>query len=89
MTKTEQKIIDTSLDQLRGVHENMGRLWDADTISNFYYQVLTGTIARHGPEVAQAVTHMLSEKFDNLTKAHANLGRLAGGSPLRSDADQQ
>jgi hypothetical protein len=80
MTNTEQKLNDTSLEQLRSVHENMGRLWDADTTISFYYQVLSGTVARNGPEVAKAITDMLSEKFDNLTKAHANLGGLTSSS---------
>ena len=91
MDKTDQKIIDTTLDQLRGVHENMGRLWDAETMASFYYNVLSGTIARNGPDVAQAIARMLTEVFDNATKSHANLGGLTNGFPnsgkARSDED--
>jgi hypothetical protein len=81
MDKTEQKIIDTSLAQLKSVHENMGRLWDAETMATFYYRVVSGTIARNGPEVAQALSSMLSEVFDSAAKANASLGGLTNGFP--------
>ncbi|UOQ51780.1 hypothetical protein [Hymenobacter cellulosivorans] len=76
MDATDRKIIDTSLEQLRTLHQNIGQLWPADTLAAFYYEVLSGTIARHGPEVAQAISAILSEKFDNATKAHASLGQI-------------
>ncbi|TGE28524.1 hypothetical protein [Hymenobacter metallicola] len=76
MEATDRKIVDTSLDQLRSLHQNIGKLWPADTLAAFYYEVLSGTIARHGPEVAQAISAILSEKFDNASKAHASLGQL-------------
>jgi hypothetical protein len=81
MNQTDQKIIDTSLDQLKAVHDNMGRLWDAETMAAFYYSVLSGTVARNGPEVAQAVTAMLTELFDSAAKSHASLGKLTNGFP--------
>jgi hypothetical protein len=81
MDQTDQKIIDTSLDQLKGVHANMGRLWDAETMATFYYSVLSGTIARNGPDVAKALSDMLTELFDSATKAHASLGNLTNGFP--------
>lgn len=76
MEAPDRKIVATSLDQLRTLHENIGKLWPADTLAAFYYEVLSGTIARHGPEVAQAISSILSEKFDNATQAHASLGQL-------------
>jgi hypothetical protein len=85
MNATDQTIIDTSLEQLRSVHENMGQLWDADTIIAFYYRVLSSTIARNGPDVAKAITDMLSQNFDNTTKAHAALGML-GSSGTATDS---
>jgi|SRR6476469_7672701 len=86
MDKTDQKIIDTTLDQLKAVHGNMGRLWDAETMATFYYSVLSGTIARNGPEVAKAIADMLSEVFDNAAKSHANLGSLTNGFPNSGQA---
>jgi len=79
MDKTEQKIIDTTLEQLRSVHANMGSLWDAETMATFYYSVLSGTIARNGPDVARALADMLTEVFDSASKSHANLGSLTNG----------
>jgi hypothetical protein len=79
MTHSDQQTIDTTLDQLRAVHANMGSLWDADTMATFYYSVLSGTVARNGPEVAKAIGDMVSELFDNAAKAHANLGSLTKG----------
>jgi hypothetical protein len=63
----------------------MGQLWDADTIIAFYYRVLSGTIARNGPEVAKAITDMLTQNFDNTTKAHANLSGLTGSTGPAAD----
>ncbi len=81
MTKTDQKTIDTALQQLQKVHANMGKLWDADTMASFYYNVLSGTMARNGPEVATALAAMLTEVFASATKANANLGHLTNGFP--------
>ncbi|MCB2377071.1 hypothetical protein LGH70_05730 [Hymenobacter sp. BT635] len=81
MDATDRNIIDTSLDQLRSLHQNIGQLWPADTLAAFYYEVLTGSIARNGPEVAQAISAILSEKFDNATKAHASLGQIGMNGP--------
>ena len=79
MTAEEQKIIDTSLEQARSLHANISNMWDADTRSAFYYSVLSGTIARNGPEVAQALTAMLTEVYGNTARSHADLGKLANG----------
>ncbi|PJJ60506.1 hypothetical protein CLV45_1935 [Hymenobacter chitinivorans DSM 11115] len=76
MDATDRKIIDTSLEQLRTLHQNISPLWPADTLAAFYYEVLSGSMARYGPEVAQAISAILSEKFDNASKAHASLGQL-------------
>lgn len=84
MDATDRKIIDTSLEQLRTLHQNIGQLWPADTLAAFYYEVLSGSIARHGPEVAQAISAILSEKFDNATKAHASLGHIGMNGPADS-----
>ncbi|WP_046242549.1 hypothetical protein [Hymenobacter terrenus] len=81
MTHSDQQTIDITLNQLRAVHTNMGSLWDADTMATFYYSVLSGTVARNGPEVAQAIGNMISEVFDNAARAHANLGSLTNGLP--------
>jgi hypothetical protein len=90
MNHSDRQTIDTTLHQLRTVHANLGNLWDADTMATFYYSVLSGTVARNGPEVAQAIGDMVRELFDNATKAHANLGSLTNGLPgsgsARSDA---
>ena len=86
MTDSDQKIIDTSLEQLKSVHANMGNLWDAETMATFYYSLLSGTIARNGPDVARAVTAMLSELFDSASKSHANLGNLTNGFPNSGSA---
>jgi hypothetical protein len=79
MTPEEQKIIDTSLDQVRTLHTNISNMWDGDTRATFYYSVLSGTIARNGPEVAQAITAMLTEIYSNTAKSHVDLGKLANG----------
>ena len=47
----------------------------------FYYRVLSGSVARNGPEVARAISAMLTEVFDSSTKAHASLGNLTNGLP--------
>jgi hypothetical protein len=86
MKTTDQKIIDTTLEQLQAVHANMGRLWDAETMATFYYSVLSGTIARNGPAVANAVANMLTEVFDNAAKSHASLGSLTNGFPSSGQA---
>lgn len=79
MTEEEQKIIDTSLDQARSLHENIRQMWDGDTMATFYYGVISGTIARSGPEVAKALTAMLTEVYANTAKSHVDLGKLANG----------
>lgn len=86
MNQTDQKIIETSLDQLKSVHANMGNLWDAETMATFYYSVLSGTIARNGADVARAVSGMLTELFDSASKSHANLGSLTNGFPNSGQA---
>ncbi|MDO7851803.1 hypothetical protein [Hymenobacter convexus] len=79
MNESEQKIIDTSLDQARTLHENIRQMWDGDTLATFYYGVISGTIARNGPEVAKALSAMLAEVYANTTKSHVDLGKLANG----------
>jgi hypothetical protein len=86
MNPTDQKTIDVTLEQLRSVHANMGRLWDADTMATFYYSVLSGCVARNGPDVARAVSTMLNEVFDNAAKTHASLGSLTNGLPHSGQA---
>lgn len=91
MNQTDQKIIDTTLDQLKSVHANMGRLWDAETMATFYYNVISGTIARNGPEVAKPLADMLTQVFDSTAKSNASLGGLTNGFPhsgkAKSDND--
>jgi len=79
MTQTDQKITDTSLEQVRSLHENIRQMWDGDTMATFYYGVISGTIARSGPEVAKALTAMLTEVYANTAKSHVDLGKLANG----------
>ena len=79
MTAEEQKIINTSLDQVRALHENISSMWDSSTQATFYYSVLAGAIARNGPDVAQALTTMLTEVYANTAKSHVDLGKLASG----------
>ncbi|MDB5234053.1 MAG: hypothetical protein JWR44_1046 [Hymenobacter sp.] len=79
MTKTDQEIIDASLRQVQTLHKNVSSLWDGDTLATFYYSIISGTIARNGPEVAQALTAMLTEVYANTTKSHTDLGKLANG----------
>lgn len=79
MTETDQKIINASLDQARKLHDNLRNMWDGDTLASFYYSVVSGTIARSGPEVAQALTAMLTEVYTNTAKSHVDLGKLANG----------
>lgn len=79
MTAEEQKIIDTSLDQARSLHANISQMWDGDTSAAFYYSVLSGAIARNGPEVAQAITAMLTEVYANTARSHTDLGKLSNG----------
>jgi len=79
MTAEEQKIIDASLEQAQTLHANISGTWDGDTIASFYYNVLSGTIARNGPEVAQAITAMLTEVYASTARSHADLGRLTSG----------
>jgi hypothetical protein len=79
MTEADQKIINTSLDQVRTLHENISGMWDGDAVASFYYNVLSGTIARNGAEVAHALTAMLTEIYANTAKAHVDLGKLSNG----------
>ncbi|MBF9220357.1 hypothetical protein [Hymenobacter ruricola] len=79
MTPEEQKIIDASLDQARRLHDNLRGIWDGDTLATFYYSVISGTIARNGPEVAKALGAMLTEVYTNTAKSHVDLGKLANG----------
>jgi len=79
MTEEEQKIIDTSLGQARTLHDNLRGMWDGDTLASFYYGVISGTIARNGPEVAKALSAMLTEVYANTAKSHVDLGKLANG----------
>jgi hypothetical protein len=79
MTPEEQKIIDASLNQAATLHDNLRNMWDGDAMATFYYSVISGTIARSGPEVAQALTAMLTEVYTNTAKSHVDLGRLANG----------
>ena len=79
MTAEEQKIIDTSLEQLRTLHQNISTMWDSDTRATFYYGVLSGAVARNGAAVAQALTAMLTEVYTNTARSHVDLGKLANG----------
>ena len=79
MTESDQKIIDTSLNQVRALHENISSMWGGDACAAFYYSVLSGTIARNGPAVAQALTAMLTEVYANTARSHADLGKLTAG----------
>jgi hypothetical protein len=89
MSAEDQKIIDTSLDQVRTLNQNIGNMWDGDTRASFYYNVLSGTIARNGPEIAQAITAMLTEVYTNTAKARVDLGRLTTGfAPEQSTGTQ-
>ena len=81
MTTEEQKIIDTSLEQMRTLHQNISTMWDSDAQAAFYYSVLSGTVARNGVEVAQALTAMLTEVYTNTARSHVDLGKLANGFP--------
>jgi hypothetical protein len=78
MTPEEQKIINTTLDQARTLHTNLQGMWDGDALATFYYSVISGTIARNGPEVAKALSDMLTEIYANTAKSHQDLGRLSG-----------
>ena len=79
MTQTDQKIIDASIAQISNLHANISNMWDGETRAMFYYSVLSGTIARNGPEVAHAITAMLTEIYANTAKSHTDLGKLANG----------
>ena len=79
MTESDQKIVTASLDQARILHDNLRGMWDGDTLATFYYSVISGTIARNGPEVAKALAAMLTELYANTARAHVDLGKLANG----------
>jgi hypothetical protein len=79
MTPEEQKIINTSLEQARTLHDNLRGMWDGDTLATFYYSVISGTIARNGPDVAKALSVMLTEIYTNTAKSHTDLGKLTNG----------
>ncbi|MBD2721269.1 hypothetical protein [Hymenobacter armeniacus] len=79
MTETDQKIIDTSLEQARALHDNLRGMWDGDALAAFYYRVISGTMARSGPEVAKALSGMLTEVYTNTARSHIDLGKLANG----------
>jgi hypothetical protein len=79
MTEEEQKTIDTSLEQARKLHDNVRQMWDGDTLATFYYSVISGAIARSGPDVARALSAMLTEVYANTAKSHVDLGKLAHG----------
>ena len=79
MTAEEQKTIDTSLEQMRTLHQNISTMWDSDTRATFYYSVLSGAVARNGAAVAQALTAMLTEVYTNTARSHVDLGKLANG----------
>jgi hypothetical protein len=79
MTEADQKIIDASLAHVRTLHTNMRSMWDGDTLTSFYYNVISGTIARNNPDVARALMAMLSEVYENTAKSHVELGKLTTG----------
>ncbi|MBF9238919.1 hypothetical protein I2I05_16060 [Hymenobacter sp. BT683] len=79
MTEADQKLIDSTLGQMRALHTNMGTMWDGDAIAAFYYNVLTGAIARNGPELARPLMEILTEVYENTAKSHVDLGRLTTG----------
>ncbi|UOQ96004.1 hypothetical protein MUN81_12095 [Hymenobacter sp. 5317J-9] len=79
MTESDQKIIDTSLEQARALHDNLRGMWDGDALATFYYGVISGTMARGGPEVAKALSAMLIEVYTNTARSHVDLGKLANG----------
>ena len=81
MSKADQKSIDSSLAQLQSLHKNLGSMWEGDALASFYYSVLSGTVARNSPEVAQAIMAMLTEVYENTARAHTDLGKLTQGFP--------
>ena len=81
MSKADQKSIDSSLAQLQSLHKNLGSMWEGDAMASFYYSVLSGTVARNSPEVAQAIMAMLTEVYENTARAHTDLGKLTQGFP--------
>ena len=84
MTHSEHKIIDDSLEQVRALHKNISSMWDSDTLSAFYYSVISGAIARSGPEVAQALVATLTEVYSSTAKSHVELGQLTKGLPTEN-----
>ncbi|WP_426059220.1 hypothetical protein [Hymenobacter sp. B1770] len=85
MTEADQKFINSSLEHVRTLHTNISNMWDADAIAAFYYSVLTGTIARNGPEVSRPLLDMLAEVYENTAKSHVDLGRLTTGLNFGKD----
>ena len=81
MSQPDKKSIDSSLAQLQSLHHNMSSMWDGDALAAFYYNVLSGTVARHTPEVAQAIMSMVAEVYENTARSHTNLGKLTQGFP--------
>ncbi|OGX86959.1 hypothetical protein [Hymenobacter glacialis] len=81
MSQPDKKNIDSSLAQLQSLHQNMSSMWDGDALAAFYYNVLSGTVARHTPEVAQAIMSMVAEVYENTARSHTNLGKLTQGFP--------
>ena len=79
MTEADQKIIDASLAHVRTLHTNMSSMWDGDTLASFYYNVISGTMARNNPDVARALMAMLSEVYENTAKSRVELGKLTLG----------
>ncbi|GAB3308365.1 hypothetical protein ACFQT0_16740 [Hymenobacter humi] len=79
MTEADQKIIDASLAHVRTLHTNMSSMWDGDTLASFYYNVISGTMARNNPDVARALMAMLSEVYENTAKSRVELGKLTAG----------
>lgn len=79
MNHSDQKTIDQALEHVRTLHANMSSMWDCDTLSAFYHSVIAGTIARSGPEVAQALMTTLTEVYTSTAKSHVELGQLTKG----------
>lgn len=79
MSASEHKSIDSSLAQLQNLHHNMSSMWDGDALAAFYYSVISGTVARNSPEVAQAIMGMMTEVYENTARSHTNLGKLTQG----------
>ncbi|SFP88509.1 hypothetical protein [Hymenobacter arizonensis] len=79
MNEDDQKFIDSTLERVRSLHNNISNMWDAEAVAAFYYSVLTSTIARNGPEVSRPLLDVLAQVYESTAKSHVDLGRLTTG----------